>query len=397
MNRTVKLVRYCKTEKGWKRLPAVIGRNGRVRPGYVQQDGKLIEYPQGNYQLRFYAGSKVQYESIGDNAAEALLKLHQKEKFLTAEDAAQDAGAVLVEEPSRLNLQKQLDRFILATQDRGSNVAAKVYKLAVDDFLAVTGKTYADKLTPDDMRLYVRALRGRGLSDRTLANRYKNVKAFLLFCGLSVKKLASAVPAYEKKLPEVYTAEELTAFFASLKQDYHKLVFNLLLKCGLRDQEAEYLCWSDIDLNAGMLRVRSKPELGFKVKDKEERELPLPPDLLEMLKAWRTEHPNTRIVLGTSTDKPNTKLLLLLKRLARAAGLNCGACDGCKERQECGRWYLHKFRHTFCTKLLRSGMDLSTVQALMGHSDIQSTMRYLRPHETDAVRDRVASINWAVD
>jgi integrase len=397
MNRTVSLIWYCKTDKGWKRLPAVIGRNGKVRPGFVHLEGNLVEYPHGNYQLRFYAGSKVRYESIGDNAAEALLKLHQKERFLTAQDAAMNAGAVLVEEPSRLNLQRQLDRFILATQDRGSNVAANVYKLATDDFLTVTGKKYADQLTADDMRVYVRTLRGRGLSDRTLHNRYRYVKAFLLFCGLSTKKLASAAPAYEKKLPEVYTAEELNGFFGSLTNDYHKLLFALLLKCGLREQEAEFLCWADIDFNAGMLRLRSKPDLGFKLKDKEERELPLSPDLLEMLKAWRAEHPSTRLVLGTKADKPNTQFLRILKRLVRSSGLNCGACDGCKERRECSRWYLHKFRHNYCTKLLRSGMDLATVQSLMGHSDLASTMRYLRPHETDAVRDMVAAINWAVD
>jgi hypothetical protein len=267
MNRTVTLVWYCKTEKGWKRLPAVIGGNGRVRPRYAHQDGKLVEYPQGHYELRYYQGSKVRYEPIGDNAAEALLKLHQKERFLNAQDAAQDAGAVLVEEPSRINLQKQLDRFIQATQDRGSAVAAKAYKLATADFLTVTGKTYADQLTADDMRLYVRALRGRGLSDRTLANRYANVKAFLLFCELNIKKLASAAPAYEITLPEIYSAEELTAFFASLRQDYHKLIFTVLLKCGLREQEAMYLCWTDVDLKTGMLKVCSKPDLGFKVND----------------------------------------------------------------------------------------------------------------------------------
>ena len=368
-----------------------------MRPGFVRQDGELVDYPQGHYELRFYVGSKVKYEAVGDNAAEALLKMRQKERLLTAQDAAQDAGAVLVEEPSRVKLQTQLDRFILATQDRGSNVAAKVYKLATDDFLTVTGKTYADQLTADDMRAYVRALRGRGLSDRTLSNRYKNVKAFLLFCGLDTKKLASAVPKYEKPLPEVYKAEELTAFFASLRRDYYKLTFTLLLKCGLREQEAMYLCWSDVDLGNGMLLVRSKPDLGFKVKDKEERELPISPDLLEMLKAWRAEHSADRLVLGTSTGKPNTKLLLALKRLVKAAGLNCGGCDGCRESGECGGWYLHKFRATYCTKLLRSGMDMRTVQSLMGHSDLASTMRYLRPHETDAVRDRVAAVNWDAD
>jgi hypothetical protein len=204
-------MRYCKTEDGWKRLPAVIGGNGRVRPGYATHNGKPVEYPLGTYKLRFYVGGKVKYDDAGDDGAEALLKLRQKMLFLTAQDAATSAGAALVEEPSRMTLRRQLDRFVLATQDRGSNVAADAYRLAVDDFLTLTAKGYGDQLTADDMRAYLRVLRGRGLSARTLYNRYSNVKAFLRFCELDPKKLAPAAPKYEKGLPEVYTGPEIEA------------------------------------------------------------------------------------------------------------------------------------------------------------------------------------------
>jgi integrase len=158
-----------------------------------------------------------------------------------------------------------------------------------------------------------------------------------------------------------------------------------------------YLCWSDVNFSTRTLLVRAKPDLGFMPKDKEQRELPLSNDLLQMLQAWKDSHPKTRLVIGTRTDQPNTKLLRTLKRLVHAAGLHCGVCSGCKERNECEVWFLHKFRATYCTKLLRTGMDVRTVQALMGHSDLESTMRYLRPSETSAVRDRVAAINWGAD
>jgi len=368
-----------------------------VRPGYVRQDGKLVEYPQGSYLLRYYEGSKVRYESIGDSAADALLKLHQKERLLAAQDAAAGAGAVLVEEPSRVRLQTQLDRFILATEDRGSNIAADAYRLAVDEFLIVTGKAYADQLTADDMRAYLRALRSRGLSPRTLYNRYSNVKGYLRFSGLDVKKLAPAAPKYEQGLPEVYTGLEIKAFFASLTDDYHRVLFTVLLQCGLREMEAVHLCWPDINFSTRTLLVCSKPDLGFAVKDNEQRELPLSDALLEMLKEWRTKHPNTRLIFGTRTDRPNTHLLRTLKRLVKSAGLNCAACAGCQDYGECEKWYLHKFRSTYCTKLHRSGMDARTIQALMGHSDIQTTMRYMRPNETGAIRDRVTAINWTAD
>jgi len=368
-----------------------------VRPGYVLHRGKPVDYPLGNYVLRYYVGSDVHYESIGNDASKVLAKLEQKELSLKAACAATEAGATLMPETSRMKLRGQLDRFILATQDRGSNVAADAYRLAVDDFLTLTAKGYADLLTADDMRAYLRVLRGRGLSARTLYNRYSNVKAFLRFCELDPKKLAPAAPKYEQGLPEVYTGAEIAAFFASLTEDYHKLLFNVLLQCGLREMEAVYLCWPDINYSTRTLLVCSKIDLGFAVKDKEEREVPLSDELLAMFKAWKAAHPNTRLVFGTRNDKPNTHLLRTLKRLVKAAGMNCEACNGCREHEECEVWYLHKFRSTFCTKLLRNGEDMRTVQALMGHSDIATTMRYLRPHSTGAIHDRVTAINWAAD
>jgi integrase len=113
-----------------------------------------------------------------------------------------------------------------------------------------------------------------------------------------------------------------------------------------------------------------------------------------MLKDYRAAHPKKRFVLGNTKDRPNTKLLRLLKRLVHSADLNCGRCDSCKGREECENWFLHKFRATYCTKLLRSGMDLRTVQKMMGHSDIASTMRYLRPQEDAHTQSRINSIEW---
>jgi site-specific recombinase XerD len=54
---------------------------------------------------------------------------------------------------------------------------------------------------------------------------------------------------------------------------------------------------------------------------------------------------------------------------------------------------LHKFRRTYATTLLRGGMDLRSVMLLMGHSDLESTMRYLTPATGDVLRDKLNSIS----
>jgi site-specific recombinase XerD len=69
--------------------------------------------------------------------------------------------------------------------------------------------------------------------------------------------------------------------------------------------------------------------------------------------------------------------LAVLKAVATRAELDP---DGC---------WLHKFRATFATWHLWSGVDLRTVQQWLGHSDLESTMRYLKPSREEKVRLKV--------
>lgn len=393
-NRKVVLVRLCKTERGWRRYPAVIGKNGRIKPRCVVVDGKEREYPEGRYQLRTYEGSRMVYRDAGENTAAALTARTKTEHLLEAKAAAKEAGVKIAETPGRLSLAKELNRFVQAAEDRGSNVAACVYRTAGEEFLGIVGKTYADEITPEDILLHQRRLRARDCSPRTIANRHASVTSFLYHCKLDVKTLAPAKPRFDKKVPEVYSDEELRAFFASIKDEHLYLIFEILRKCGLRDQEAIYLTWENIDLGTGTLRVRSKPEFDFNIKDKEERDIPIPPRLLARLKSYRKEHPVGRLVTGTGNDRPNRKLLRTLKRLVRAAGLNCGQCAGCKSRMECERWWLHKFRNTYITHLLQSGMDLRTLMKLSGHSDLESVMRYLSPAADAVIKAHIDKVEW---
>jgi integrase len=91
-----------------------------------------------------------------------------------------------------------------------------------------------------------------------------------------------------------------------------------------------------------------------------------------------------RLVFPTKSGKPNDKWLQALKRIARRAGLNCGHCESCVERQECELWYLHKFRSSYATALLGNGVDVASVRAQLGHKDLKSIERYAKAVEAES-------------
>src|SRR5215831_5099002 len=56
------------------------------------------------------------------------------------------------------------------------------------------------------------------------------------------------------------------------------------------------------------------------------------------------------------------------------------------------RYWLHKFRATFATNALAHGVDLRTVQLWLGHTEIESTMRYLKPSRRAETHRKVNEI-----
>jgi integrase len=152
-------------------------------------------------------------------------------------------------------------------------------------------------------------------------------------------------------------------------------------------KEVRHTAWSDIDFRRKCVRVTQKKQLGFKPKDKEEREIPVPASLLSMLQEYKSRQsgaPNPHnLVFPTERGRPDRKLENKLKRIARRSGLNCGHClskhgNRCAEGPHCGKWYLHKFRHTYATTSLENGVSIRTLQEWLGYSDLESTMVYLK-------------------
>jgi integrase/recombinase XerD len=170
--------------------------------------------------------------------------------------------------------------------------------------------------------------------------------------------------------PEVYDPAELDKFFAHCTA-FQTLVFKTLLMSGLRKQEMENLEWRNVNFTAGTIAV--KATAGFSPKTWEERTIEVPSELLDMLEAAPKKH---KLVFATRNGNKYTHVWDDCREIAKRAELNEDD------------WYPHKFRSTYATKLLQSGVDLKTVQKLLGHKNLESTMRYLAKAESKIVRAR---------
>lgn len=357
----------------------------QVKHGLVKDKGQLVEYPEGRYELRTYTdGHKVYAPVETCNPTLAVIALQRARRVAVA------AG----DPNSRLAVLKNAAKaYVADCEARKAKEATAQAKLVLNEFLPLCNVTYVRGVNRSMVLAYHAKLRKRGLSERTVANKHDRLKAFLRFCKVDTEFMPDT-PRYEKGLPTIYTSAETTKILA-VADEYMKLVLELGLKLGLREQEITYAEWSDVNWDESVFRVQGKTYWKWKIKDSEMRDTPIPADVLGHLEAWRKEHPKTRLIVGTSTDRPNQHFLRTLKRLARREGLNCGECDGCgTELQECREWTLHKLRRTFCTTLLRQGVDARTVQAWAGHADLETTLRYLRPLAAKEMQDRVNAIVW---
>lgn len=370
-----------------------MGRNGKLRPRYAQVGDEQIQYPQGHYELRRYEAGKLVCRNLGEDAATALAEQQLEVRRLAAWKAAASAGVEIVAEPGRVHLRGKSEAYIDRQIARGKHRHSETFKTAINEFLPIAAVDFADQLSEEIILRWYAALRKNGNSNRTIYNKHVSVFGFLKWCEVDTKKLADGAPEFTEKNVEVYEPEELKAFFDSITDSYHRIVFEVLLKTGLRMQEAMYLEWPDFNFRLGTLTVKAKDDLGFDVKDRAERTLPIPTDLVEQLRDWKKTHKG-RLVLGTKHDTPNWKWLPLLKRIVRKADLNCDHCRGCREYEECERWYLHKFRATYTTNLLRAGIDVRTVMKYTGHADMATVLRYLSTAEGSETQNKINSIAW---
>ena len=166
------------------------------------------------------------------------------------------------------------------------------------------------------------------------------------------------------RLPEILSREEVARIFSATDNIKHCTLLKTTYAAGLRVSETVHLKVADIDSERMTLRI----EQGKRNKD---RYGLLSPRLLEQLRTyWKHSRPKVWLFPNPRETGPiGRSSALKIFQLAKArAGI--GKSGG-----------IHSLRHAFATHMLEARTDLYTIQPLLGHTSIRSTMRYLHLSE----------------
>jgi integrase len=363
--------------------------------GWVTINGEQREFPQGRYYLRSYRDGKKVYTPVAS--------LHPRDAANTLALAQMAARAASKVRNPLTYIKNAVEAYTKDLKQRQKFEALEQARVVLDEFVTeVCDKhhiTTVKGVTRQAVLDFHTVLRERGLEDRTIANKDARLRSWLRFCKVDTKLLLTKddKPTYEKSDPTMYTPGELRGIFveADKSDPCMGVALRMCTMLGLREQELMYAEWSDIDWHHSTFRVQGKPRFDFKVKDKAQRLLPVNAELLARLKSWRETRKKSTLIVGNDEDQPEGHMLRKLKQLAKRAGLNCGKCDGCarKVKPECEQWFLHKFRATFLTRMLRQA-DARTAQYLAGHEKLETTLLYLSKATGEEMQNHANAIRW---
>ena len=82
---------------GWRLMPVVFGRNGKIRPQYASVNGEPLHFPVSYYTLRHFEGAKTVSTRLGDNATDALNEWERQKKIRRVKTDAVGAGVRAIE------------------------------------------------------------------------------------------------------------------------------------------------------------------------------------------------------------------------------------------------------------------------------------------------------------
>jgi integrase/recombinase XerD len=381
MNKSVNLTKRVRTSGGLRFCTVIRSPNGRIKANFVVIEGREEHHPEGSYYIDWYDGDKRRRRSVGKNALLAEAEYRQQEQALTAKAAGLKAGLKFANVEGQVGLAEAVTGYLAETQLTKKPKTLAAYSTALDYFLESCKKQHVAEVERRDMLEYSAYLRdAKEQAPRSCWNKFANVMSFFKANGVRGLVKKTDWPCYTEEEPEMYEKKDLGKLLGACDAE-ERLWFEFFLMTGEREQEVMHTYRSDVNCAASVVRVSHKRDLGWTPKAYKEREIPIPAKLAKGLKAWMAKSDKScALLFPTSGGNPKLDFLDCLKAVARRAQLDEG------------EFWLHKFRATFATRCLWAGVDLRTVQLWLGHSDMESTMRYLKPSRSLQVQKKVNEI-----
>jgi site-specific recombinase XerD len=170
------------------------------------------------------------------------------------------------------------------------------------------------------------------------------------------------LPRVSETVPVFLSEEMAQQLIAAAGTPWTKCAVVLLLSTGIRRSEAVTITLDDLNLEERQLLIRGKGD--------KERVVPLTDQAVEAIHFYlphRTKTQSRHLFVSAWKGQPIhgrciNRMLKIVIQKASPAGQGITP---------------HKLRHTFATHLIRNGVDIRTVQELMGHSELETTAKYL--------------------
>jgi integrase/recombinase XerD len=224
------------------------------------------------------------------------------------------------------------------------------------------------ELEPDQVQDYLYALQQRSHtpSQTYFKHTVYGLRFLLKTEQLPYQYLKLPAIARSKKLPVVLSREEVWQMLKTASLLKHKLLVGLLYGCGLRCMEVRNLELKHLDFDRRLLHI-------VQSKGNKDRLVPLSEHLMRGIKTYiNIEHPIKYLFEGKGNPEgkgfdsrySERGVQWVIKTIAKQAGI-------IKEV------HTHMLRHSYATHLLEDGVNIISVQKLLGHSNIENTMIYL--------------------
>jgi site-specific recombinase XerD len=218
-----------------------------------------------------------------------------------------------------------------------------------------------DQLNEREVQQYLLHL----IQERRLAwsscNVATNGLKFLYHVTLDRREVEFCIPRAKRpqRLPEIFSREEIERLLAGVSDPKQRTLLMLTYSAGLRVSEVAHLKVRDID--SGRMSIRVEQGKGHK-----DRYTVLSARMLKELRTyWLAYRPEVWLFSGRDRTRPMH--VKTIQRVFYNAKVRAGIDKNCG---------IHALRHAFATHLLEAGTDLHTIQRLLGHGHLSTTMRY---------------------